>query len=549
MKTKNVKLDPQLAISYFQQGRLVEAQEVLEAILESSPKFAYGWFVLGIIHNQQGQFEKAKNSLAKSIKLQPQYPEAHNNLGVICEKLNQLEQAKIAYKTAVKQKPDYPNALYNLANVLKAEGDYQEAIDYYHQAMKLDPNYVNAITNLGVTYQLLMNHEKAISLFQRALLIAPNDVTLLNNIGLSYFYQFNYNKALDYYQKALSLAPGLSSAFVNIAQVLQSTGEYQAARQYFEKAKSDELQRESALNNIALLELGQLNFKEGWQLYKYRPSIKTFSKNIPDSLPDNLQGLNILLQKDQGLGDEIFFLRFVNHLLENKAHVSYLADSRLTTILSRSVEGLTIIPEITQQNSFDYVLPVSELPRLLLNRLVKTIPPSLKLTIAEKNLQQIKNEIPANKKKNIAITWQAGTPETNRLYKRIDPELLGNMLRYVDANILILQRNPSKADIKKLEKAMGRKAFNYAYINNDLEDTLAFLSLMDEYVTVSNTNIHLHAAIGKSAKVLVPHPPEWRWTFNETRSPWFPGFSLYRQDSHGQWDNVLNQCLEDLQSN
>ena len=35
---------------------------------------------------------------------------------------------------------------------------------------------------------------------------------------------------------------------------------------------------------------------------------------------------------------------------------------------------------------------------------------------------------------------------------------------------------------------------------------LALLSLIDEYVGVSNTNMHLRAGVGKTAKVLVPAP-------------------------------------------
>ena len=66
--------------------------------------------------------------------------------------------------------------------------------------------------------------------------------------------------------------------------------------------------------------------------------------------------------------------------------------------------------------------------------------------------------------------------------------------------------------------------------------------LIDEYVGVSNTNMHIRAGLGKTARVLVPFPPEFRWMHAGERSPWFPQFSLYRQPPQRDWGNVL-QCL------
>ena len=39
---------------------------------------------------------------------------------------------------------------------------------------------------------------------------------------------------------------------------------------------------------------------------------------------------------------------------------------------------------------------------------------------------------------------------------------------------------------------------------------LALLSLLDEYVGVSNANAHLRAGLGRSMQVLVAHPPDVR---------------------------------------
>jgi hypothetical protein len=87
-----------------------------------------------------------------------------------------------------------------------------------------------------------------------------------------------------------------------------------------------------------------------------------------------------------------------------------------------------------------------------------------------------------------------------------------------------------------------------ASLNASLEDALAAVEILDEYVAVSNTNVHLRAAAGRSARVLVPWPPEWRWTAAEGESPWFRGMPTYRQAAGGDWSAALARLRGDLQA-
>ena len=72
------------------------------------------------------------------------------------------------------------------------------------------------------------------------------------------------------------------------------------------------------------------------------------------------------------------------------------------------------------------------------------------------------------------------------------------------------------------------------------------LAALDEYVGVSNANMHLLAGIGKTARVLVPYPGEWRWMRRAGPSPWFPNFSLYRQPQSRDWSGALQELRGDL---
>ena len=56
----------------------------------------------------------------------------------------------------------------------------------------------------------------------------------------------------------------------------------------------------------------------------------------------------------------------------------------------------------------------------------------------------------------------------------------------------------------------------------------------------------LRAVAGKTARVLVPAPPEWRWMAEGKESPWFPGFRVYRQEYDGSWDTAFTELAVDL---
>jgi hypothetical protein len=104
--------------------------------------------------------------------------------------------------------------------------------------------------------------------------------------------------------------------------------------------------------------------------------------------------------------------------------------------------------------------------------------------------------------------------------------------------VVALQRRPEPGEIETAAGALGRPVHDFSAINDDLEDGLALTALLDRHVAVSNTNIHLAAAAGKTADVLVPVPPEWRWGLGED-SPWFPGFRVHRQGRDGDWAPAL----------
>jgi hypothetical protein len=132
------------------------------------------------------------------------------------------------------------------------------------------------------------------------------------------------------------------------------------------------------------------------------------------------------------------------------------------------------------------------------------------------------------------------------LHKAVPPELLCGALRNVEGTLIALQRNPEGGEVERLATLAGRPVHDLTALNEDLEGMLALLAIVDDYIGVSNTNMHLRAGAGRGARVLVPCPPEWRWMANGEESPWFPGFRIYRQRPDGDWNDALTTLAFDL---
>jgi len=197
---------------------------------------------------------------------------------------------------------------------------------------------------------------------------------------------------------------------------------------------------------------------------------------------------------------------------------------------------------------------VGELPLVLGTARLDELPPALPLTALPERSSAIKSRLAAlGNGPFLGVTWRAGTERTANhrkplLYKEADCSLLGRALSTWHGKVLILQRNPRAKEIERFLHALGRPAHDLSDLNENLEDMLALLEQLDEYVGVSNTNMHLMSGLGKPARVLIPNPPEWRWMAEGQESPWFPGFTLYRQQRDGEWSGALSRLSEDLQN-
>ena len=541
--------DYEAAYRLLEAGKMAEAEAILRKVLAADPDHAGAHNDLGVIFSDRGETEQAVDRFKKAIALAPDSADAYTNLGNLYHAAGRFDESAKAYRKAVTLDPRDADTQTNLGNSLQALGRVEAAAASYRRALVIDPEHLFALNNLGTVLQALGRVDKAAASFRRALMIDPDFALALGNLGNVYHIQGELAEAEDTMRRAIEAEPGLAMAHSNLGFVLRDLGRYDEAEECMSRALEIDPGDVVANANFARLLLVRGDFDRAWPYYAQRQSARASERDIwQRPLPGDLHGKRILLLKDQGLGDEIFFLRFAPEVKKRGGEITYLTNPKIASIIARLSFIDNVVGDGKEPRGVDITLSAGDLPLVLGMKSAADIPPPYLLPVEPDHSERMAAMLEGlGPPPYLGVTWRAGTMNRRgSLFKEAPLADLGRTLRPLNATVLVLQRNPEAGEIDEFSRVIGREAHDLTALNDDLEDMLAALWLLDEYVTVSNTNVHLRAGAGRTSRVLVPRPPEWRWMAAGEESPWFPGCRIYRQEVNGDWEGAFARLAGDL---
>ena len=77
-------------------------------------------------------------------------------------------------------------------------------------------------------------------------------------------------------------------------------------------------------------------------------------------------------------------------------------------------------------------------------------------------------------------------------------------------------------------------------------DVAAVVDLADLVISVDTSIAHLAGAMGKPVWIALPKSPDFRWTLQGERTPWYPSATLIRQNRVGDWTSVIDRIKQML---
>jgi protein O-GlcNAc transferase len=254
---KNSGATHMLGMLRYQQGRILEALELLQRALTIAPDSATTWSNYGIVLQADNRFDEALASYSRALTLNPRFAGAFYNRANTLRAVNRLEEAVESYNLALAIEPDNADCLYNRGLTLFELQKFEEAIASYENALKIRPAFPEALNNRGNALRKLKRPMEALASYEQAISIRPNHFEAYQNCSAAYQELNQFENALASIDKALEIGPATAELFSSRGNTLVGLNRLDEALESFGTALGQNPRRADTLNyrGVALLRL------------------------------------------------------------------------------------------------------------------------------------------------------------------------------------------------------------------------------------------------------------------------------------------------------
>jgi tetratricopeptide (TPR) repeat protein len=436
-------------------------------------------------------------------------------------------------------------ALLEQARLARQQGRLEEAEQACRRAVELDPRSAEARWKLGAVQRERGHPEAAETTLRSALAIAPNSLEALLNLGTTLCALDRPAEALEFVARAAEIAPGAAIVHANAGFALAQCGREEEAVQAYARAVELRPDYAAARWNMAELLLGLGRYAEGWPLFETRWQLAKYARQrpavaFPQWAGEELRGKRLFVHSEQGFGDTIQFLRYVELAAERGAEVVLHVRPELRNIAAtvRGIARLGILGEPVPE--CDYACPVMSLARGF-GTTLETIPRNIPyLAASDAAVAAWQRRLDPDAALNVGLVWSSGISSSlgkgfvdRAEAKSLPLAALAGLGSVQGVRFYSLQKGPPAAEA--LAPPAGLQLRDWSAELRDFVDTAALICALDLVVTVDTSIAHLAGALGKSVWVLVNVPSSWRWLRNRDDSPWYPTMRLFRQAAAGDW--------------
>lgn len=440
--------------------------------------------------------------------------------------------------------PAHWEVQFGAATVALAAGRVDDAERCFERAVDIEPDNVEALNGLVVCHLDRADPPGAEAAARRVIAVDDRQQMAWANLGVALARLRRYDEARPAFERALALEETAAEdvdSYVNYGNCLREAGDLDAALRLYERC----LPERPSVNAhgdyaFALLTVGRL--PEGWREYQFRWMTNAFLRRYPGFdrpawTGQDLAGRTIMLWSEQGLGDNIQFIRYAPLVKALGATVLVVARDELVPLVRECAGIDRIVGRDQPTPEFDFHCPLMSLPRVFGTDL-DSIPAAVPyIAPAGDVLRKWQSRLPPVAQPRVGLVWAGSPAHPNDRYRSTTLAQLEPVLRTPGVQFVSLQKGPpadqlqasaASADIVDLGPDLG-----------DFGDTLAAIALLDLVICVDTSVAHLAGALGKPTWVLLPHPADFRWLERREDSPWYPTMRLFRQDDRRDWAPVL----------
>jgi tetratricopeptide (TPR) repeat protein len=288
------------------------------------------------------------------------------------------------------------------------------------------------------------------------------------------------------------------------------------------------------------------HFEQGWSAYESRLQLPNNQLRAPCPESWDAQdpaGRSVVVVAEQGVGDVLFFSRFLPALIAEAGPVYVLVEPRLVSLLRRSFPQVVVLEQLELARALAgqqaLWIPLGSLPlRYGASAQAIARSHSVHLTL-QRSLQtlwaqRLDHETVLPLRIGLSLTAGGVQQEYQQKKRDVQASMVLEPLKNRSVTLIDLQHRSALSNVS--QEAL--QILRFEGITRDLDQLCALVSQLDGLITCDQTNAFLGGLLGIPTLVLVPPNPHFMFGRQGRRSLWFDSVHVVRAPRWGDWQGA-----------
>ncbi|MFM0505654.1 tetratricopeptide repeat protein [Paraburkholderia caffeinilytica] len=539
-----------MGLACFREDQVERSRQYMEAALTVAPDRADIWEHRGLLAALQDERVAAEAFYHRALDLSGGTASLHRNLADCLKRSGRLAEARMHYEKALELDPGLTHAVRALARISTECEQFADAAEYWVRAWALEPSRLQDGLELIAALWKADRDAQIDAVLAQLRARFSADAAALEQVAFALNSAHRFHDAANVIAEALVIDPRSAGLHHNASYVCNMLGDFSRMRLHAAEAARLLPGNAHIQFNLAAAQLRFGDFGQGWKQYRWHEALPEnhdlVRPRFPEWQGEPVAGRRFLLIGEQGLGDQIQFLRLAAWLNRQGARVDVWVDAPLAE-LARRASGVHAVWTQLPPEPYDFwcrMLRMPEHMKLELSMLPVAMP---YLAAKPEGMCHWQRRIDASdsagahlsplRKKRVGLVW-AGNPGYGLdRYRSVALSHLLPILEQPTVKWISLQMGQAQDEAMALPANIDIQMLGPEI--HDFSDTLDIVQTLDLVITVDTSVAHLAGAAGRPVWILLPTCTDWRWMADRDDSPWYPSARLFRQRELGRWDTVL----------
>lgn len=540
----------------FEIGRSGDALGMYGRAAQINPRNAIAWRALAKTYCRLGRFDEAESSCRQALALDPSAHDTYVVLANALQRRHRFDGARASLQSALRLKPDLAEAHFALGNLYRMMGDADLARSSYQQVLKFDSHHMSARLELAALHREANQDEAVDAELEWLIRDSRNRAMVYALFGDCLRDRGLLSAAEASYRRAIALAPDRAEPRSALGAVLHLQCRLREALESYDQALRLRADNPEAHFGRATSLLLAGDLEAGWREYEWlwrcggnqRPFVQQ-----PEWDGGDLSGKTILVQDDQGIGDQIMFASCLPDLLVKADRVVVQVDRRFQRLFERSFPPCIVNPAMRQGQDAnvraDVHIWMSGLPRIFRPSLGHfpahtgyLVPDAVAVRKWRARYAELGGGF------TVGISWRGGAVGLAQSQRSIPLTRWAPILGVPGVRFVNLQYGECGEELAEAGRRCGVRIHDWEDADPlmDLDDFCAQIKALDLVISIDNSTVHMAGATGTPVWTLLPFAPDWRWLLEREDSPWYPAMRLFRQPVLGDWGSVMGRVAGKL---